>query len=805
MVSALGDVRFALRALKANPAFVVLAVVCIALGIGASTMMFTVVEDALLDPLGGVEEEGLALVGEVHRSAPNQLAMTSSANLEDWQRALGERAELGALRGASFIVGASGAEVRVDGAVATGNFFAVLGVEPMLGRALAPEDSLAGAVPVVVLSERYWRRQLAGDRGVLGRVLRVDGTPRTVVGVVPSLLAVGMPNTIRAAQLWVALPAAPPGASRGERSLLALARLADGVGPEAFDTRLRDVAGQLALRHPENADWTVRVEPLASGNLGFPRSALFSALGAAALLLLVACANLANLTLAHALKRRHEFGIRTALGASPWRLARQLLAESALAALVGAALGIVAARLGLAVLEGFYAWNTLAPAELPIDALSLAFAVAVTTGTTLLFGVLPAFEVARGAARAQIAEAGAGTTTAHGRGTLRRGLVVGQVAGSLVLLVGAALLARSFMNLLALEGGVEAERVTSIRVEAQGNAGSPADVARYADSVLGALAALPGVESAAATSNLLPMRGGGFRSVAALPGEPAGGGALPEVAYTGITPSFFATLGIPVVGGRPFGANEQPGRVAVVNERMARLLWPNESAVGRQFRLEADPERGWISVVGVSADVLTWDSSGAQPLPMAYLDLASFPNRPVFFFARTRGAGQALAAEALTRAIDALGFDLRRVVVMPMERVARDPFWREELFSLWLAVFGAAAVLLTVTGIYGVLAHLVAQRGRELGIRMAVGASRGQVLRLVLRESAGLFGVGAVGGLVVAYGAAQVLRSLLFHVEPLDPAVFAGVAAFLAMATLAASLAPAVRASRIEPKLLLRG
>jgi predicted permease len=805
LLGALRDIRFALRALKANPAFVVLAVLCLALGIGASTMMFTVVVDALVDPLGIAEEEGLAIVGEVHRSAPNQVALTSAATLEDWRAALGDRAELGALRGASFIVGASGEEVRIDGAVATGNFFAVLGVQPILGRALQPGDSLAGAEPVVVITERYWRRQLGGDRGVLGRVLRVDGAMHTVVGVVPSLLAVGMPNTIRAAQLWVALPDAAASSPRGERSLLAIAALAEGVGVESLDARLHDIAGELALRHPEGADWTVRVEPLANGNLGFPRSALFAALGAAALLLLVACANLANLTLAHALRRRHEFGIRTAIGASPWRLARQLLAESVLVALVGVALGLVAARLGLDVLARFYSWNTLAPAELPIDAVSLVFAVAVTTGTTLLFGVLPAFEVARGAARAQIAEAGAGTATAHGRGALRRGLIVGQVAGSLVLLVGAALLARSFVNLLALDRGMEVERVTSIRVEAQGGPGSPADVTHYADSVLGALAALPGVESAAATSNLLPMRGGGFRSSAALPGERAGGGAPPEVAYTGITPSFFATLGVPLVSGRPFGANEQPGRVAVVNERMARLLWPNESAVGRQFRLEADPERGWITVVGVSADVLTWDSSGEQPLPMAYLDLAAFPNRPVFFFARTRGTGQALPPEALTRAIDALGFDLRRIVVMPMERVASDPFWREQLFSLWLAVFGGAAVLLTVTGIYGVLSHLVAQRGREIGIRMAVGACRAQVFRVVLRESATFVGVGIAIGLGAAYAVARALRSLLFGVEPFDLPVFVAVPVLLAAVALAASLAPAVRAARIDPTALLRG
>jgi predicted permease len=796
MPGALRDIRFALRALKSNPAFVVLAVLCLGLGIGASTMMFTVVDDALVDPLGIVDEEGLAIVGEVHRSAPNQLATTSAALLRDWQEALGDRAEIAGLRGASFVVGASGAEVRVEGASATADIFEVLGVAPLAGRALAADDTLAGAQAVVVLSEAYWRRELGAARDVVGGVLRIDGAPHTVVGVVPSLLSVGMPNTIRSVQIWVPLPAAAASGPRGDRSLLGLARLADGVGVTAFEARLRDVAAGVAA----SADWSARVDPVANSPFGFARSALLLSSGAAVLLLLMACANLANLTLVHAQRRRHEFGIRAAVGASPWRLARQLLAESTLVALAGAALGLVLARTGLDVLASFYSQETLAPAELPIDRGSLAFAIGLTFATTLLVGLWPALEVARGAARTQIAESGAGATTAHGRGTLRRSLVVGQVAASLVLLVAAALLGRSAMNLLALPGGVDEERVTSIRVDWQGRAD---DAAQDAERVLGALAALPGVESAAATSNLLPLRGGGFRSTASLPGVADGDG--PAVAYTGVTPSFFGTLGVPIVSGRSFGANEQPGRVAVVNETMARLLWPSGGAVGAQFRFDADPERGFVTVVGIAADVLTWNSSGEEPLPMAFVDAASLPGRPVFFFVRTWGAAQGLAPETLTRAIDALGFSIRRIVVIPMAKVARDPFWAERLSGLWFAVFGGAALLLTVTGIYGVLSHLVAQRWRELGIRMAVGAGREQVVWLVLREAGAFVALGTVVGLVVAVAVAQTMRGVLFHVEPFDVAVFAAVAVFLATVAVAASVAPALRASRADPKELLHG
>lgn len=800
MLGAVSDLRFAVRALKANPTFVVLAAICLALGIGASTMMFTVVNDALVDPLGIIEADGLVALGEVHRSAPNQNATTSPASLRDWQEAIGDRAQLAGLRGTSFIVGASGAERRVEGAAATPNFLNVLGVEPILGRALQADDALAGADPVVVTSESYWRRQLNGDRDAVGRVLRIDGTPHTVVGVVPSLLTIGTPNTIRSVQLWLPLPEAAATGPRSDRSLIAIGRLADGVGVEAFEARLRDVAAELAAGPPQNGDWNVRANLLADEPFGFSRSALLQSMAAAVLLLLITCANLANLALVHAQRRRHEFGIRAAIGASPWRLARQLLAESTLVAFVGAALGLALARVGLDVLANFYSLESLASAELPIDRSSLAFAVGITGATTLLFGLWPALQVARGAARAQIAESGAGVTEARGGGVLRRGLIVGQLAASLVLLVGAALLGRSVMNLLALDGGVDEDRVISIRVDSQGSAEG---AGLYTQRVIDALAGLPGVESVAATSNLLPLRGGGFRSVATLPSD-ATSGSGPVVAYTGVTPSFFSTLGVSVWDGRVFGVSEQNGRVAIVNQRMARLLWPNGDALGAQFRLEADTQRGWVTVVGIAADVLTWNSSGEEPLPMAFLDAASFPSRPVFFFVRTRAANQALAPEMLTRAIDGTGLSVSRIVVTPMANVAEDPFWPQRLFSLWFAVFGGAATLLTVTGIYGVLSHLVSQRWRELGIRMAVGAGRVQVVWLVLREAGAFVAVGTAIGVVVAFAVARTMRGELFHVEPFDLSLFAAVVVFMVVVAVASSVAPAIRASRVDPKALLR-
>ena len=804
MPGLLSDLRFGFRSLVANPTFVVLAVLCLGIGIGASAMTFTAINAALLEPLGPIDPKGIVGIAESHRSAPDAWQWASLPNLRDWQTALAERAQIGALRPAGLMIGPSEADVRVEGAHVTDNLFAILRVAPILGRGFEARDAAADSEPVVLLNEGYWRRQFGGDAAIIGTVLRVDGTPRTVVGVMPDLLAVGIPTVIRSARVWVPIRADSQNLARDDRSWVALARFSADVSVESFTAQLEGVAARLAAVHREDDGWSVGVEPLSGGGLSVrTRSMLLLAVAAAALILLIACANVANLTLAHALRRRHEFGIRAALGAAPSRLVVQLLGESLALAALGAVLGLLLARAGLDLVLRSYEANSLAPAALPIHWESLAFTVALAFIVTGSVGLVPALDAARVAARTRLAESGSGTTAAPGQERLRRGLVVVQVAASFVLLVGATLLSQSFMNMLAVDGGVETERVTSIRVEALGSPSGTDDAARYVARMQDALAAIPGVELAAATANLLPLRGGGFRSSVGLPGD-AAPGTRPVIAYTGVTPNFFAALEIPLLRGRSFVDGELTGRVAVVNERLARQLWPRQDAIGRQFRLDAEEDRGWITVVGVSGDVLSWDSSGDRPLPTAYLDLASFPVYPVFFFVQQRTAEQAIGTAAFSSAIESLGVPLRRIVVTPMDRVARDPFWRQQLFSMWFSIFGVAASILTATGIYGVLAFLVWQRLREIGVRMALGANRSKVVRLVLRHAAVFVGTGIVIGLVGAYVTARAMRGVLFGVEPLDLPRFVAVAAFVVLIAIAASVGPALRAARVDPNVLLR-
>jgi putative ABC transport system permease protein len=797
----LSDVRRGLRSLIANPSFVVLAVMCLGIGIGASAMTFTAVNHALLRPLGAIDAEGLVEIAEVNRTMPNAWWPVSAPNLQDWQAALGEQARLAAVRASGFVVGPADSGVRIEGAYASGNLFAVLGVAPVLGRSLQPADELPSGEPVVVLSEAYWRTQFGGDRGVVGRTISIDSAPHTVIGIVPSLLALGVPGVIRSARLWLPLRDAAA-STRDDRELFALARLADGFDTAAFTAQLQTVASNLAAEHPEIVDWSIDVQPLAGDPTSQTRPLLLLSLGAAVLVLLIGCANVANLTLARAGMRRHEFAVRSALGASPGRLVLQLLSESLAVAGLGAMAGLFLARFGLQYLVRFYETNTLAPTELPIDSTSLAFRIALTFVATVLVGLVPALAVARNGARAQIADSGSGLTTAPRQNRFRSGLVVAQVAASLVLLVGAVLLSQSFLNLLALDGGVETARTTSVRVEVLQQATSPDDVERYVTRVRDALIAIPGVESAAVSANFLPMRGGGLRSSVGLPSSDGGGG--PVIAYTGVTPNFFDALGIVLLRGRGFGETDPRGRVAVVNQRFAALLWPDQESLGRQFRLDADAERGWITVVGVAGDVMTYDSSGPEPLPVAFLDVRSFDTYPIFFFLRMRGAAQAVGPAAITSAIESLAMPLRRVVVTPMAQVARDPFWRQQLFGSWFTAFGVAALALAAIGLYGVLTYVVGQRRREIGIRLAVGARRQQVLALVLRQGASLAALGVAIGCVAAYALARALQSMLFGVDALEWAVFAAVAAGLGAVALVASLMPAIQAARVDTNALLR-
>jgi predicted permease len=803
MAGLLTDVRFSLRALTRAPGFVVLSAICLGIGIGASVMTFTVLDRALLQPLGSVDPDGLVAVGEVRTTVPDQWWPVSLENFNDWQSAIDDDAELSAFRGRGFDVSSNGEDIRVEGAQIARNLFSVFGIVPILGPGLSESDDSVSSQSVVLISETLWRQRLGGDRALIGQVVAIDGSPHVVVGVMPTLLDVGMPTALRAAQVFVPLrgDVLPP--PRDDRSFSVIGRLAPEVDVERFTARLDSIVTELAARYPENDGWSVRVGSMGAGPLTSVEPTLLISMVAAALVLLIGCANVANLTLARSIRRRHEFGIRATVGASGLRIARQLLVESLIVASLGAALGLVMAMAGLDVIAVAYSTDSLAPAALPIDGSTFAFVIGLTLITTLAFGLYPAVETARGAIRVQISESGAGTTIAKSRKTLRESLVIGQVAASMVLLIGAALLAQSFMNILALERGVETSTVTSIRVQALDDALDTGDVTRNVQAVLDALESIPGVETAATGGWVLPLRGGGFRSgvnTQTMSDLDTG----PAVAYTGISDDFFDTLGIPILLGQALDQNVRRPDLAVINSAMAELLWPGQNPVGQQFLLDTESDRGWVTVAGVSGNFLTWDSNRDEALPTAYFDVRTFDAYPIFYFIRKREADITVSSQAIHRAVDTLGVPLQRTVITPMEQVAWDPFWRQRIFSLWFVAFGAAALTLTAIGIYGVLAYLVRQRLPEIGIRMALGAGRYRMLLMVLRQGTAFAGIGIIVGLGGAWLLARSMRGLLFGVEPLDPALFVVVTMGLAFVATTASVLPALRASRVEPVKALR-
>jgi len=802
MAGLLTDIRFSFRALMRAPGFVALAAICLGIGVGASVMTFTVLDRALLRPLGSVDPEGLIAIGEVRTTAPDQWWPVSLESFRDWQTAIEDDAELSAFRGRGFDVSSNGEDIRVEGAQIARNLFSVFGIAPILGPGLSGSDDAASEQSLVLLSETFWRRQLGGDRAIIGREISVDGSPYIVIGVMPALLDVGMSTSLRAAQVFVPLHAEIPAPPRDDRSFSVIGRLAPEVEVERFTAQLDSIVTELAARYPENDGWSVRISSMGAGPLTSVEPTLLISMVAAALVLLIGCANVANLTLASSIRRRHEFGIRATVGASGLRIARQLLVESLMVAALGAVFGLVIASAGLDVIAVAYSTDSLAPAALPIDGSTFTFTIGLTLITTLAFGLYPAVETARGAIRMQIAESGAGTTMARSRKNLRGGLVIGQVAASMVLLIGATLLARSFMNILALERGVETSTVTSIRVQTDATANMD-DVARNMQALLDALESIPGVETAATGGWVLPLRGGGFRSRVSTPTMPEPDTGT-SVAYTGISADYFDTLGIPIHLGQALDRNVRRPDLAVINSAMAELLWPGQNPVGRQFRLESESDRGWVTVTGVSGDFLTWDSSRDETLPMAFFDARTFDAYPIFYFIRTRNPAFVVSAPEIHQAVAALGVPLQRTVITPMEQVARDPFWRQRIFSLWFVAFGAAALTLTAIGIYGVLAYLVRQRLPEIGIRMALGAGRYRMLLMVLRQGTAFAGLGIVVGLGGAWLLARSMRGLLFGVEPLDPAMFLVITAGLACIAVSASVLPALRASRVEPMKALR-
>ncbi|HEV7667403.1 MAG TPA: ABC transporter permease [Thermoanaerobaculia bacterium] len=808
----LDDLRYAARTLKKSPGFAIVAIATLALGIGANSAIWSVLHGVLLRPLPYQDPDRLV---RIYYADPEQAGGISAAfspqDFDDLTADLG-RSERGKaspfarIAASHFMLGLTGMNLtgggepeRVDSATVSGGYFSTLGVPAAIGRTIQPSDDVAGKDRVVVLSDGLWRRRFGADSTVVGKQVTLEGESFTVVGVMPPSFAL----PAREVDLWA--PISLIGDDdiphlRGLRWMDVVARLAPGATPEQATAASSAVFTRLARAYPETNEKRDRalVRPLRESLVGDLRPALLVLISSVALVLLIACANLASLLLARTTTRRHEFAVRVALGAGGGRLARQILTENVLLALVGGGLGFVMAGWGVEALVALGGAELPRAEEIRPDASVFLFTLAISLATGILSGLLPALRASRSDAREALREGGRGGGEGRRGRTARGALVAAETALATVLLIGAGLMVRSFWSLLHVDPGFRTENVLALSISLQdGKFADPVGITGYQNRVLARLAELPGVV-AVGGSKTLPLRGGGEPYDFAVDGRDER--ITPEAGTFIVTPGYFRALGIPLLAGRDFtvrdGADAPPA--VIVNRALAHQLWPEGGAVGRHVRFGEKP----IEVIGVAGDVRHAGLATA-PGPALYLPNSVAPRSTMKIFVRT--AGDPLGVAGAVRA--AIGEADRNQPISdlaPLSQLVSEAVVRPRFTTLLLGLFGALALGLAALGTYGVVAYAVSQRTHEIGVRMALGAKRSQVLGMVVRQASMLTLAGLGTGLVAAFALTRWLSGLLYGISTTDPLAFLAAPLALALVALYASYLPARRAADLDPLIALR-
>jgi putative ABC transport system permease protein len=801
------DIQYALRNIAKKPLFYSVVVLTLALGIGANAAIFTVVNGVLLQPLPYPHPERLMMVWTHNPRQGFDKDVGTYPNFEDWRRASQSFERMSAYRGASVTLTGSGDPAQIRGARVTHEFFETMGVVPLQGRAFSSANGQAGGERVVIVAHGLWMRRFGTDASIIGRRIVLDGVPHEVIGVMPASF-----KHPADAELW--LPLAPVGefqalfGARGSYWLTIIGRLKPGVTWVAAQSEMDAIAGRLEKEYPSNAGIGIRLVSMHEELVGDVKRPLLILLGAVCFVLLIACANVANLLLTRAASRQRELAIRAALGADRGRLVRQLLTESIVLGLLGGAAGLMLATLSTDLLE------TLAPAELPrlsditLDRQVLAYAAGASVFTSFLFGLLPALHASRDLG-GHLKEGGRTGTDGRRGGRVRAALAVGELAIALVLLVGAGLLIRSFIALNSEDPGFATRGVLALRLNLPAAAyGEPARITGFYEQLVERLDALPGVESAGAGSSLLLSRlpASAGINIEGRPPLPANARDIP-VPYDSVTPRYFSTLQIPLRRGRMFtrADAEQSQQVVMVNETFVRRFFPGEDPLGRRLTFEnpSRPGTRWQTIVGVVADTKRGGFE-REPWAETYFPMRQAPDPQAFVLLRTNGDPITLiaAAQAAVWSID------RNLAIASIRTVPELLAQRElnrRFTTLLLGVFASVALVLAIIGTYGVIADATAQRTQEIGIRIALGADRRMILRMVLISGLRIAATGLAIGVFGAFALTHVLSGLLFGVSARDPLTFVVVLGALLVVTLAACWIPARRAMQIEPVIALRG
>ncbi len=807
------ELRYAARALLKRPGFSVVAVLTLALGIGANTAIFSVVNATLLRPLPFKDPERVVMIwgflpkmadttDKLPNSAPNFLGLKSQS--QSFER-------LAAFRSWSWqMTGGSEAEL-LRGARVSADFFEAVGAGPILGRAFTAEEDLPNRAPVAIISHGLWQRHFGGDPNVLGKTIMLTGQNAAVVGVMPEGFqfpggANMLPGLQFALQNDVWMPLAITDEERerhGNLNLATIGRLKPGVSATQGEAELRAIQQGLPLG---TIGFTLNVLPLHQQMVGTIRKPLLVLLATVALVLLIACANIANLLLARATSRQKEIAIRAALGAGRRRIVGQLLTESLLLSLTGGAIGLLLAVWGNSLLV------SVIPREVPrindvgVDARILLFTLAISIVTGLIFGLLPALQASRFDLNRSLKEGVRGMTSGAGQNRLRSLLVVSEVAMALVLLIGAALLMKSFIRLLDVNPGFNPENVLTFEIQLPNLPPSryerSEEQTTFFQQLMTRLQALPGVENAGGVLSL-PLSGAHESTDVFLEGQETTLAAQrPTADYTMVTPDYFATLQIPLLQGRYFTAQDKRdgSLVIIINDTFAERLWPGQNPIGKRMRIGfEEKQREVIGVVG-SVKQMSLD---AEPRPAMYMPHLQAPTPGLTLLVRTRGEPLSMAA-AVRQEVRAIDKDVPVTQVQTMEKVLGASVAQPRFSMLVVGLFAALALVLSAVGIYGVMAYAVSRRAHEIGVRMALGAGANQVLKLVLKDGMTLALAGIAIGLLGAFALTRLMASLLFGIGAKDPATFVSVAVFLALVAFIACYIPARRATKVDPLVALR-
>ena len=812
MTDLLQDVRHAVRSFARAPGFTALAVLTLALGIGANSAIFSVVNGVILEPLDYPEPERLVMITSESPGFPR--FWLDPAEYFDFKENNSSFEAVGAYVIGGANVSAGDRPSRVTAISVTASLFDALGVRPLRGRTLAPDDNLPSTERVVVISHELWERAFAKDPGVLGRRIDISGVPRTVVGIMPP----GFDLQDAGAEIWLPL-AINPVTNRGTRtshSLYLVGRLKSGVSLDRARVELgtmlgrwREIAGG-AQHVPNDSTHPIHFQSLQDEVVGRARSSLWILQGAVGFVLLIACANLANLLLARAESRHKEFAIRAALGAGRGRLLRQFITEGIMLSVVGGALGLFLAWTGVRALLEANPDSVPRAAEIALDANVLLFTLAIAVATGIVFGLAPLLHLGQGSMSLALKEGGARTTATSSRNRVRRGLVVAEVALAVMLVVGSGLMLRSFWNLMNVDAGFEREGlITFGLVQAPARFPEPWRRTAFFVGVIERLQAIPGVTGVAAMTGLPPRRQVNANTTY-FEGLPETGGPQQLVDYyQTVTNDYVRTMGIPVVEGRAFGPGDAAGAplVVMVNETLAKRFYPDESIIGRRIRPGGAPDSVWFTVVGVLKDVKQGglDSETGTELYIPFEQTPATGFTPVNLNIVVRSTlPMATLAPRIREIVAAADPSLPIANMRTMEEVFSESVVRPRFLAQLLTIFGTLALVLAAIGTYGVLSYAVTERRREIGIRMALGADRRSVLGMILGQGMRVTGLGIVVGIIGSLLLTRYVETLLYDVEPTDPLTFMTVALFITAIAALACLIPARRATTVDPMVALR-